>query len=233
MDLERGNHLLTVSTNPLSSLHFTLTAYSDDTILRSIKRASVYWTAGNLFQVHSIFQCLGRKCRSHSLLSSLPSPISHVLITLSSFLSVSLVFLLSTKLRKGSLLTCSTSCLRVRPNVKMYRQVIMKIFATILGTFRAVSLFGAHGELTRAMNSYRTIGSKIALGLLRFPISLHASWCVQCSLLSILSSLLSPFPSFLLYARDEYSFDTKHDMYRFNSVFLMPLFAPFIPFNGG
>merc|ERR1711871_1387346 len=89
-----------------------------------IKRASVYWTAGNLFQ------CLW--------------------------------------------------CFCFQPNFEKALYLPAALLA-----FGAVTLFGAHGELTRAMNSYRTIGSKIALGLLRFPISLHASWLTAASLLNL------------------------------------------------
>merc|ERR1711871_1868567 len=89
-----------------------------------IKRASVYWTAGNLFQ------CLW--------------------------------------------------CFCFRPNFEKALYLPAALLA--LG---AVSLFGAHGELTRALSSGRTIGSKIALGLLRFPISLHASWLTAASLLNL------------------------------------------------
>lgn len=48
----------------------------------------------------------------------------------------------------------------------------------------AYCLFGCHSELTRAIQHGNTIKSKVVLMLLRFPISLHASWLTAASLLN-------------------------------------------------
>lgn len=78
----------------------------------------------------------------------------------------------------GNLYQCLW-CFSFRPSFKSSLYVPASLLA--VGAF---CLFGCHSELTNALRDGATSQSKIALGLLRFPISLHASWLTAASLLN-------------------------------------------------
>lgn len=78
----------------------------------------------------------------------------------------------------GNLFQCLW-CFSFRPSFKKSLYVPASLLAA--GAF---SLFGCHSELTSALRTGNTVQSKLALGLLRFPISLHASWLTAASLLN-------------------------------------------------
>ena len=78
----------------------------------------------------------------------------------------------------GNLFQCLW-CFSFRPSFKNSLYVPASLLAA--GAF---NLFGCHSELTSALRAGSTVQSKVALGLLRFPISLHASWLTAASLLN-------------------------------------------------